>query len=74
MIIFSHFLREKQKAKNIQPALNEQKKIVLSALPEGIRVILGYSNFDCGEEIKPSSDHLANSNFTSNLLHKIFKL
>jgi len=74
MVTFSHFLSEKQKAKNIQPALNDQKKLILSTIPEGIRVILGYSNFECEEEISPSSNPLVTSNFTASLLHKFFKL
>jgi hypothetical protein len=70
MLILSHFENEKLKTKNIlQNNLNSEKKAILNTVPEGIRIILGYPNFEC-EDTSYSSDTLAKTNFLS----KIFKL
>ncbi len=74
MVTFSHLLIEKQKIKNIKQALIEEQRPILSAIPEGLRVILGYSHFDCGEEFSLPANHLKTSRFTANVLSKIFKL
>ena len=74
MLTLSHFKNEKQKATIIQNGLNSEKKAILNTIPEGIRVILGYSNFECDEtSISHTSNPLAKSNFKSHFLSKIFK-
>jgi len=74
MLILSHFKNEKQKAKIIQNDLNSEKKAILSTVPEGIRVILGYSNFECDDTIYSTSNTLVKPNLRSHFLNKIFKL
>ncbi|MBW4361978.1 hypothetical protein [Flavobacterium taihuense] len=74
MLILSHFKNEKQKAKNIQTGLNSEKKAILNTVPEGIRVILGYSNFECEETNSYSSNTLVKTNLRSHFFDKIFKL
>jgi hypothetical protein len=49
MLILSHFANEKQKSSVLQNDLNSQKKLILFNVPEGIRVLLGYSNFEYDE-------------------------
>lgn len=75
MLILTHFKNEKQET--IQNDLNSEKKIILNTVPEGIRVILGYSNFVCEDTIYSSST-LVKTNLKTNLkshfLNKIFKL
>lgn len=70
MLILSHFKKENQKTKiSIQDNLNSEKKAILSTVPEGIRIILGYPNFEC-EDTHYNSDTLGKTNFLS----KFFKL
>lgn len=71
MLILTHFKNEKHKT--IQNDLNSEKKIILNTVPEGIRVILGYSNFVC-EDTTYSSSTLIKTNLKSHFLSKIFKL
>ncbi len=68
MLILSHFKNEKQKI-SIQDNLNSDKKAILNTVPEGIRIILGYPNFEC-EDTYYNADTLVKTNFLS----KIFKL
>jgi hypothetical protein len=75
MLILSHFVNEKQKETNIQNDLNSQKKVILNNVPEGIRVILGYSNFEY-EEAYAESDISLKEDSKSYFLNKLlnFKL
>lgn len=74
MLILSHFKNEKQKTTMIQNDLNSEKKAILNIVPEGIRVILGYSNFECEESVYSSSNSLAKTNLKFHFLTKIFKI
>lgn len=74
MLILSHFKNEKQKTTIIQNDLNSEKKAILNIVPEGIRVILGYSNFECEESVYSSSNSLAKTNLKFHFLTKIFKI
>jgi hypothetical protein len=69
MLILSHIKNENQKSKNILSDLNSEKKAILKTVPEGIRIILGYPNFEY-EDTHYSNDTLSKTNFLS----KIFKL
>lgn len=72
MLILSHFANEKQKSATIQDDLNSQKNLILYNVPEGIRVLLGYSNFEYDE---PYADTVTSVkiNSRSHFLNKIFK-
>ena len=72
MLILSHLKNEKQKATKIQDHLNSEKKTILNTVPEGIRIILGYPNFEC-EEAYFSSSSLVKTNSKIHFLSKIFK-
>lgn len=69
MLILSHII-EKQITNNIQSNLNSEKKAILNTVPEGIRIILGYPNFEYENAYSNNSDSSVKSNFLS----KIFKL
>jgi hypothetical protein len=69
MLILSHIKNENQKSKNILSDLNSEKKAILGIVPEGIRIILGYPNFEY-EDTHHSNNTLSKTNFLS----KIFKL
>jgi len=72
MLILSHFVNERQKAVIIQNDLNSQKKAILNNVPEGIRVLLGYSNFEY-EEAHTDSNTSVKTNSKPHFLYKIFK-
>ena len=72
MLILSHFKNEKQKTKNIQNNLNSEKKAILNTVPEGIRILLGYSNFQYEDAYR--SDTLVKTDLKPHFLSKIFKL
>lgn len=72
MLILSHFANEKQNSVIIQNDLNSQKKIILSNVPEGIRVVLGYSNFEY-EDTHNDSDTLVKRTLKPHFFYKIFK-
>lgn len=72
MLILSHFKIEKQKIKMIQNELNSEKKAILNTVPEGIRVILGYHNFEC-EDTSSTSNTLVKRDVRTHFLSKIFK-
>ncbi len=72
MLILSHFINEKQKAKIIQNDLNSEKKAILSTVPEGIRVLLGYANFKCDDSYSQSKP-LTDTDLKSRFLTKFFK-
>ena len=74
MLILSHFKNEKQKVKNIQNGLNSEKKAILNTVPEGIRVILGYSNFECEDTNSSSPNTLVKTNLKFHFFDKLFKL
>lgn len=74
MVILSHFKNENQKTKIIQNTLNREKKAIICTLPEGIRVILGYSNFECEEGIYVTPNQFTKSDTSISFLKKIFKL
>ena len=72
MLILFHFANESKKDRIIQEELISQKKAILNNVPEGIRVLLGYSDFE-------SEDDYADSNASVNyskprFFDKIFKL
>ena len=69
LLILSHFVNEKQKAKIIQNDLNSEKRTLLSIIPEGIRVLLGYADFEC-EDTYYNTEPSVKINFLS----KFFKL
>lgn len=69
MLTLSHFKNEKQKTKNVQKNINSEKNAILKTVPEGIRIILGYPNFEY-EDTYYSDETLVKTNFFS----KIFKL
>jgi hypothetical protein len=60
MFVFSYFKSQNQNFKSLQLLLNEQKRMILSTVPEGIRLLLGVSTFEIIEEKSESS-------FTSNI-------
>jgi hypothetical protein len=72
MLILSHFKNEKQKTNNIQSNLNSERKAILNTVPEGIRIILGYANFQCEDSY--SFDTLVKTDLKPHFLSKIFKL
>lgn len=72
MLILSHFKNEKQKTNNIQSNLNSERKAILNTVPEGIRIILGYANFQCDDTY--SFDTLVKTDLKPHFLSKIFKL
>jgi hypothetical protein len=72
MLILSHFKNEKQKTNNIQSNLNSERKAILNTVPEGIRIILGYANFQCEDTY--SFDTLVKTDLKPHFLSKIFKL
>ncbi|HSD08593.1 hypothetical protein [Flavobacterium sp.] len=73
MLILSYFKKENQTANKTQDELNAEKKIILNTVPEGIRIILGYPNFEC-EETHYDSNTLVKTNSKTHFLSKIFKL
>src|SRR6187402_741848 len=72
MLVLSHFANEKQNSEIIRNDLNSQKKIILSNVPEGIRVLLGYPNFEY-EDTQADSDTLVKTPFKPHFFYKIFK-
>lgn len=72
MLILSHFKNEKDKGNTTQDNLNLEKKAILNAVPEGIRVILGYSNFEC--DSFNDTETLAKTNLKPHFFSKFFKL
>jgi hypothetical protein len=72
MLILSHFKNEKQKELAIQSSVNIEKTAIIRTIPEGIRVILGYSNFEYEEEIVNDSIPLFKQKFKNQFLNKIF--
>ncbi|WP_264566462.1 DUF937 domain-containing protein [Flavobacterium sp. N3904] len=73
MMVLSYFKNEKQKVKAIQSSLNEEKNTILSTVPEGIRVLLGYSNFIC-EEVDDIPNQLTTTSFTNKFLNKVLTI
>ncbi|MGQ7945564.1 DUF937 domain-containing protein [Flavobacterium sp. WC2509] len=73
MLILSHLKNEKQQITNIQDYLNAEKKAILNTVPEGIRIILGYPNFEC-EDTYYCSDTLVKTKLKPHFFSKIFKL
>lgn len=73
MLILSHFKNEKQKTENIQDNLNIEKKLILNTVPEGIRILLGYANFQY-EDNSNNFDTLIKTDVKPHFLSKIFKL
>lgn len=72
MLILSHFVNERQKTAIIQNDLNSQKKVILNNVPEGIRVLLGYSNFEY-QDAHTDSHTSIKTNTKPHFLNKIFK-
>lgn len=72
MLILSHFANEKQLESIIRNDLNSQKKLILSNVPEGIRVLLGYSNFEY-EDAYADSNTPVKTDVRSYFLNKFFK-
>jgi hypothetical protein len=55
MFVFSYFKSQNQNFKSLQLLINDQKRIILSTVPEGIRLLLGVSTFEIIEEKSESS-------------------
>jgi hypothetical protein len=72
MLVLSHFANEKQKSAIIRNDLNTQKKLILNNVPEGIRVLLGYPNFEY-EDGYSDSNTAVKTNTKSYFLNKFFK-
>lgn len=72
MLILSHFKNEQEKGNTIQNDLNSEIKAILNAVPEGIRVILGYTNFEC--DSYTGTETLIKTNLKPHFFTKIFKL
>lgn len=72
MLILSHFAKERQKTEIIQNELNSQKTTILNNVPEGIRVLLGYSNFEYENPHYDSTTTIKTHSKTY-FLNKIFK-
>jgi hypothetical protein len=72
MLIVSHFVKEGQKSAIIQNDLNSQKKVILHNVPEGIRVLLGYSNFEY-EDANADSNTAIKTSSKRHFFDKIFK-
>jgi hypothetical protein len=72
MLTLSHFKNEKQKTKMIQNDLNSEKKKILNTVPEGIRIILGYPNFEC-EDTYSTSNTLIKADLKFHFFNKFFK-
>jgi hypothetical protein len=72
MVVLLHFANEKQKSAVIQNDLNTQKQLILNNVPEGIRVLLGYSNFEYEEPFDDSNTSIK-TNTRSRFLNKFFK-
>lgn len=73
LLIMSNFKDAKIQATTVQENLNKDKKAILNTVPEGLRIILGYSNFEC-VDANYSSDTLVKTNSKTHFLSKIFKL
>jgi hypothetical protein len=73
MLILSHFKTEKQKEKIIQNSVSSEKNAIMRAIPEGIRVILGYPNFEYDEEFEPNINPLIKPKFKIEFLNSLFK-
>ncbi|HKO78017.1 MAG TPA: hypothetical protein VJU52_12405 [Flavobacterium sp.] len=72
MLILSHFVNERQKSAIIQNDLNSEKRVILNNVPEGIRVLLGYSNFEYEHPYADSNTSIK-TNSKPHFLNKIFK-
>lgn len=70
MLILSNF---KNREDDIQENLISEKKGLLSIIPEGIRIILGYPNFEY-EDTHITADPISKTNLKIHFLSKIFKL
>lgn len=55
MFVFSYFKSQNQNFKSLQLLINDQKRMILSTVPEGIRLLLGVSTFEIIEEKSESS-------------------
>ncbi|AOW08399.1 DUF937 domain-containing protein [Flavobacterium gilvum] len=73
MLILLHLANEKQKTGISQNDLNSQKKLILNNVPEGIRVLLGYSDFEC-EDAYADSNTLVKTKPKPHFFYKIFKI
>lgn len=73
MLILLHLKNEKQKSSTIQDDFNSQKKVILNNVPEGIRVLLGYSNFEYEDEYADTTT-LVKTKPKPHFFYKIFKL
>lgn len=67
MFVLSYFKNQNQNAKELHLILEEQKKGIINAIPEGIRIILGFSNFECIEDYSIASDSNDKPNFISSI-------
>lgn len=72
LFILSHIKTDKQNATTFLESIKNEKTTILSALPEGIRVLLGYSNFEYDEENILQSNPLLKPKYNYPLLSKIF--
>lgn len=72
MLILSNFKNKTDDT--IQENLNSEKKGLLSIIPEGIRIILGYPNFEYEDTTHYTSDTISKTNLKTHFFSKIFKL
>jgi hypothetical protein len=72
MLILSHFKNEKHKEIIIQSSVSSEKNAIIRTIPEGIRVILGYPNFEYNEEFEPNINPLIKPKFKIQFLNKLF--
>jgi hypothetical protein len=73
MLTLSYLKNEKQKSIFFQKALDTEKTNIIKALPTNIRVILGYSNFECEDYNELDTYPSIKSNFINQFLDKVFK-
>jgi hypothetical protein len=72
LFVLSHLKIEKQKAAAFTDNIKTEKTAILSTLPEGLRVLLGYSDFKCDEETLLHPNTLVKSKYSFPFLSKIF--
>ncbi|WP_348800465.1 DUF937 domain-containing protein [Flavobacterium adhaerens] len=73
MLILTRFNNEIQKENNMLNSIISEKNTLLNTIPEGIRLILGYPNFEY-EETHFNSDSLSKSNIKQLFFGKLFKI
>ena len=72
LFILSYLKNQNQNSKELYATLEDQKKIMISTIPEGVRIMLGYCNFECSE--LPIEKKEFKARFISNLFGNNTKL